>query len=210
MRSYTTDEMLDALKLRRMDVLALIPVGSRVYGTAHARSDVDSLVILRQSRDGHALLRGTLKDKTHVDAVVQTEAMLEQALASGSVFAWEAVSVPSERAWIRWPKKLPKRDARAVAQSAHARCQSDLSWLTRRFAESPAVARRRLFHAVRVLGFAAQIISYGSVIDFACANALDAALRQDQSADADEILSVFAQELVTATASLDRALAEAR
>lgn len=145
------------------DVHSAYRTGSRVYGTAHADSDEDFLVVL----NGEG--RPDLVFRPRVNIVVQSLAQHQQALVAQSVFALEAWFAPDplKRGPATWTP-----DTKRLAHAASEKSASDFNKAARLFNQDRHAAKKRLFHALRVPLFARQIARTGRLHDYAAARPL--------------------------------------
>lgn len=154
------DEVLAVLRAADRDVARCVRVGSRVYGTHHPGSDRDYFVVLRGDapRD--------LRRRPGIDVVVHSERDYVEALAAQRVFALEARFAPAEHVLADRGAAPWRLDRRRLHAAATERSDSDWAGAERLWAVDPERAARRLFHALRVPAFAAQVAEGGRIADF--------------------------------------------
>jgi hypothetical protein len=161
--------------LRREDgeIRYLCRAGSRVYGTAGPGSDEDFTVVLNDKAARQDLLfRGG------ANFVVHGTGTFQKALSDQSVFALECLFAPPEhRLKDARPPFAWKLDREKLVASATSRSGSDWKKAARTFEDEPKPAKKKLFHAIRVLMFARQIVTKGRISDFAEAAPLWAEIR---------------------------------
>jgi hypothetical protein len=154
--------VLSLLRIEDAAVRACVRCGSRVYGTAHAGSDRDFLVVLRDPS-----ARQDLRWGAGINVVVHGERSYELALANQSVFALEALFAPAEHQLkAPVPPFTYAFDRARLAASATERADADWNKAKKTFADEPAAARKRVSHALRVLTFAAQVAKDGRIVDY--------------------------------------------
>ena len=161
--------------IRRPDgeIRYLCRAGSRVYGTAGPGSDEDFTVVLAdQGARQDLLFRGG------ANFVVHGTGTFAQALSDQSVFALECLFAPPEhRLKDARPPFAWKLDRAKLIASASSRSESDFKKAARTFGDEPRAAKKKLFHALRVVMFARQIVASGRIADFTEAAPLWAEIR---------------------------------
>jgi hypothetical protein len=155
-------DLLAILRRPAGDLRGLVRIGSRVYGTAGPDSDEDFFAVLRDPDAKQDLLFGPGRN-----VVVHGARAFEASLADQSVFALECLYAPAEHRLVEFsPPFRHKPDRRALVASATAKAKSDFDKAKRLYEAEPGPSKKKLFHALRVLTFAAQIARHGRVVDF--------------------------------------------
>lgn len=155
----------DLLRLAKLDpagVVAVYRCGSRVYGTATPQSDEDFVIV-----GPGAKMDVDLLFLPNINAGVRSRPSFQKALDDASMMALECHFAPPEHV-LRAPSppfsfKL-RRDR--VRDSALDRARADLKTAEKRFDADPESGRRKLYHAIRVLLFARQVVTHGRIVDF--------------------------------------------
>ena len=162
--------MTDLQELRQVippeygSVLYATRVGSRVYGTARDDSDEDFVVVTKAKR-------GELFRSAAINIVFKDEESFLQSVNEQSVFAlevWFALPkhqlIPRPKSW-RWV-----RDDARLRRVAQDRSDNDFEKAARRIDQEPFESKKRIFHSIRVLMFAQQILNTGGLNDFEAAS----------------------------------------
>lgn len=157
------DERVLALLRRPEGALrGLVRIGSRVYGTAGPGSDEDFFAVLRDPDAKHDLLFAP-----GCNVVVHGSRAFEASLADQSVFALECLFAPAEHRLVEFsPPFRYKPDPRALATAAAKKAKADYDKALKRYEDEPGPSKKKLFHALRVLVFAAQVARLGRLVDF--------------------------------------------
>lgn len=155
-------------------------VGSHVYGTAHARSDEDFVIVRVGEHPRDLVLRPT------INVTVQGEDLFAESLRRQNLFALECRFAPIEHRLVDavWPWKLERA---ALIAEVTDRATADFEKAMRTWNESPDKARKRLFHALRVPLFGAQILRDGALTDFTVANAYLEEILTDPSTEPEPV-----------------------
>lgn len=173
------EEILKELKITE-EVIAIIPYGSRVYGTADDKSDHDYIIVTK----GAQLASGSFKDnaKSNHDFSIQgvpySRAGFTAALDDYEIGAWEAMSLPlgdyilttplfekfvlgKERKWDE--KTMVKKIIQKASASRHIADEQAKTGYSDR-------AKKGMFHALRILHFGLQLKEHQRIVDFGVCN----------------------------------------
>lgn len=189
---YLSGAMLDAgllALLRRPagDLRGLVRIGSRVYGTAGPDSDEDFFAVLREPDAKQDLLFGPGRN-----VVVHGSRAFERSLGEQSVFALEGLFAPAEHRLVEFSPPFAYRpDPRALVTSATAKAKADFDKACRRYDDEPKPSKKKVFHALRVLTFAAQAARHGRIVDFREAGPLFAQIMAFEGPDGASLRGAF-------------------
>jgi hypothetical protein len=148
------------------EIIAAWRIGSRVYGTARPDSDHDYLVIQRGEAVKTDLLFGD-----EVNIILRGLAPFQQSLREQTMVALEAYFAPPEHTLrpLRPGQVTCQIDRRLLREKASERSLSDYKKAARTHDDEPGPARKKLFHALRVPIFAAQLLRHGRLVDLTAA-----------------------------------------
>jgi hypothetical protein len=168
---FTIEEVIKATGVHPLKVKNIYLYGSRVYGTSRTGSDYDIIFIashLLAHEEKRATVNGVLlnihiitPDKFLADLKIHNIMNLECLFAPEWARLQEKLVLPNE---IN-PKKLVKNNL----------AQSYSSWQGGKMKiQSYDITRgsKSIFHALRMLMFAAQILEHGKIVDYSEANTL--------------------------------------
>jgi hypothetical protein len=166
--------------LRDRDVL-LVPFGSRVYGTHTDESDFDYLAIVPANRIADSC---TEYRRNRLNVQLYNRRDFQRDLDQHRVHALEAYFLPGSGVPAQFSLRLRRRLLREawLRKSSHSFVRAKKKMEIER---APALGRKSLFHALRILDFGAQIGTHGSIIDYASANGYWFAIRDAGRADWD-------------------------
>lgn len=155
--------MLGLPELRRilkgMNILYAVRMGSWVYGVAREDSDTDFV----------AVVEGPLRDKLlfghDYNVTLYTPAEFQGALDEHSLYALEALMAPPEHRLIdaRW---VWVRDSHRLLERALEKSGDDWAKGVKLLADDPAKAVKKIWHSLRLLLFARQLLERGRIDDF--------------------------------------------
>lgn len=169
------------IELGIMDqVIAIIPYGSQVYGTADSSSDHDYIIITKGAMlRGGAFKANAISSKDfRIQGVLYSRSGFSNALDNYDISAWECLSLPrdkyifstplfekfvldKERKWDE--KSMIKSIIRKASASRHIADEQSKSGFAGR-------AKKGMFHALRILHFGLQLKEHGKIIDLSACN----------------------------------------
>jgi hypothetical protein len=165
-------ELLRFLRLDDWQVMRVCRAGSRVYGTAGPGSDEDFVVVARGVKPD--LVRGP-----SLSVILYTPEGFMNSVEEHAVFALECLYLPPEhRLRDPVPPLTFKLDRKRLARTALSRAQADLD---KSASLAGATRQKRLFHALRVLDFAGQILRTGKIENYLVAPLLEIAGDEEQA-----------------------------
>lgn len=163
------ERIAGALRADPTVIRAAWRLGSRVYGTAGHGSDHDYVVVHADPKRPKDLVFGE-----GVNVILHGTRSFQEALDDQTMVALEAFFAPPEHTL----RPLPRGDASyrldpvLLRAKASERSTSDYKKAARTHDDEPGPARKKLFHALRVPTFAAQILRHGRLVDLTAASPL--------------------------------------
>lgn len=159
-------QLLGILDCGDGDVHSLFRSGSRVYGCARVNSDEDFVAVLSK-RDA----KQDLVFRPNINIIVHTVASFQEALDNHNVLALECLFARPEAKLKEGHPPFPfTLKVGKLSEQACEKSLSDCKKAQKLFAEAPGVGRKKLYHSIRVLMFARQIIGNGRIVDYGEAN----------------------------------------
>jgi len=169
-------DILGILKAKDAEVHSLFRVGSRVYGCATEASDEDFLVVLFKGKQDLVFRPG-------INITVHTVESFQAALDRHSIFALECLFSPPETR-LKSGRPFPfKLDRKKLIERATETSASDRRKAEKLFTAEWEPSKKKLYHSIRVLMFARQILDKGRIYDFGEANTVWTAIRDNESLD---------------------------
>ncbi len=150
------------------DVRAVYRTGSQVYGTATPTSDEDFVVVLDSLKAKQDLLF-----RTNINVVVHTAKSFQEALDKHNIFALECFFLPPEHR-LKTPK-VPfkfKCNRKKLVDAAISVSNTDYEKAKKIFETKPLIAKKKLFHSLRIPIFAYEILQNGHLVNYGAANYL--------------------------------------
>lgn len=172
--------------LKGRTVLAVVRSGSRLYGCAGPFSDEDFVAIVADGpRD--------LVRRPGVNVIVQTLDQFKTAIREHSILAFETLFCPPEHRLLD-SKELVfaiRLDRGTLVAKAVETSNSDFAKAEKRWGDLTAL--KKLYHSIRVLMFARQILREGRISNYSEANSVWAAI-QDHGSDDWEDFAEFVEQ----------------
>jgi len=174
------DAIAENLKLGdRLPVIRNVyAYGSQVFGTAGPTSDHDYIIV----EDGEVGKEDTLSNNG-VDATLYDCKRFRQRIEDHEISVLECLLLPKEhilKKELEFPWQL---DRSKLRESLSAKASNSFVKAKKKFEveQQPYIAKKSLWHSLRILKFGIQIAVHGRIIDFAEANALWKAITDNPS-----------------------------
>lgn len=175
----TLPEIAESLKLveRLPTIRNMYAYGSRVYGTAGPTSDYDYIIV----EDGEVGKEDTLSNDG-VDATVYDCKRFRQRIEDHEISVLEMHILKKE---LIFPTLVPlwQLDRSKLRESLSAKASNSFVKAKKKFEveQQPYIAKKSLWHSLRILKFGIQIAVHGRITDFAEANGLWKAIADNPS-----------------------------
>lgn len=168
---FSKEELIEAVGINKLKIRDIFIYGSQVYGSAHEGSDYD-IVMVAGALLPHEEKRLTLNG-VNLNVHVYTPDIFKQALQKHDIMNLEAVFAPE---WaILQEKSNYSREVIAKKLIKNNLTQSQSSWFNGKMKIKDGNITKGvkgIFHSMRMLMFAAQIIEHGKIVDFSVGNSL--------------------------------------
>lgn len=156
------------------DILNIYPYGSRVYGSATETSDSDYVIVTKAGMlNSGGFKQNAISNKSrNIQGVLYSRSGFIDAINNYEITALECLSLPDEILIKKsWDFKIQKWEDKAFVKSIITKMSA--SWYSAdNYAKDDYkdLAKKGIYHAVRILMFAQQIKDNHRVIDFTIAN----------------------------------------
>lgn len=142
--------------------------GSRVYGCAKQDSDEDFVVVIEKLD-----ARQDLIFRDDVNIIVHTTESFQDALKNHNMLALECFFADDQYHLCHGKMSYKfKLDSKKLLQQVNEKSVSDVTKASKIFDKTPDLAKKKLYHSIRVLLFARQILQRGKIYDYGEANDL--------------------------------------
>jgi hypothetical protein len=156
------------------DVLNIYPHGSRVYGCHNESSDYDYIIVMKSSMLTSGVFKQNAisnKDKT-IQGIVYSRSGFIDAINNYEISALECLSLPDEMVIKKkWNFKIQKWNDKDFIRAIISKVSA--SWFSADNNSKDGfkdIAKKGLFHSIRILIFAQQLLTDKKVFDFSVAN----------------------------------------
>ena len=170
-----TEDILKALKIDE-EVLAIYPYGSRVYGTASETSDHDYIIVTKGAflKSGAFKQNAISSDDRSIQGVLYSRSGFIDALNNYEIGALECLFLDSSIVvLVKWPFKLQKWDEKEMASKIIQKASASWHIGSQQSKDGfKAIAKKGIFHALRILMFGVQLKEHKKIINFGEANEL--------------------------------------
>ena len=163
------------------DLLNIYPYGSIVYGNSNEDSDSDFVIVTKAGmlKSGGFKQNAISNSNRKIQGILYSRSGFIDAINNYEITALECISLPEEMVLKNtWNFKIQKWEDKAFIKSIITKMSS--SWFQAdNYAKDDYkdLAKKGIYHAVRILMFAEQIKEHHKVIDFTVANEFKATLK---------------------------------
>jgi hypothetical protein len=174
-KNKKAEDILKALKVDE-EVLAIYPYGSRVYGTASETSDHDYIIVTKGAflKSGAFKQNAISSEDRKIQGVLYSRSGFIDALNNYEIGALECLFLdPSVVVLSKWPFKLQKWDEKEMASKIIQKASASWHIGSQQSKDGfKAIAKKGIFHALRILMFGVQLKENKKIVDYAEANEL--------------------------------------
>jgi hypothetical protein len=166
----TAKEILDKLNIPEADVLNIYPYGSKVYGTDNDDSDDDFIIVYKSAFLPNGAFRNNAISSADrkIQAVCYSRGGFQDAINNYEIGALECLFVPEEKIiQKKWPFKIQKWDVKDLCKKIITKASN--SWHTATLSyqdDNIVMAKKGVYHALRILDFGEQLKEFGKIVSF--------------------------------------------
>jgi predicted nucleotidyltransferase len=169
------NEIINSLKIEE-DILAIYPYGSRVYGTASETSDYDYIVVTKGAflKSGAFKQNAISSDDRKIQAVLYSRTGFIDALNNYEMGAIECIFLDSSQVLLsKWPFRIQKWDTKEMVNKVIQKASASWHIASRQSKDGfKAIAKKGIFHSLRILMFGLQLKEYQTIYNYSEANEL--------------------------------------
>jgi hypothetical protein len=169
------EDILKALKVDE-EVIAIYSYGSRVYGTASETSDHDYIIVTKGAflKSGAFKQNAISSEDRKIQGVLYSRSGFIDALNNYEIGALECLFLdPSVVVLSKWPFKLQKWDEKEMSSKIIQKASASWHIGSQQSKDGfKAIAKKGIFHALRILMFGVQLKENKKIVDYAEANEL--------------------------------------
>ena len=165
------DQIIKATKSSPSDIVAIYPYGSRVYGTASETSDYDFIVVAKN------LPRDQGSDQfsaNNVNINIYSQVHFQKQLDEHKIASLECYFLPQdlillEKERLKWNYNKSELRSSISMKSDHSFVKAKKKMIIAKDFD-PYIAKKSLFHSLRILTFGIQIATYKKIVNYQEAN----------------------------------------
>jgi hypothetical protein len=172
---YNSEDILSALNIKE-EILSIFPYGSRVYGLAKDDSDYDYIIVTKSC----FLPSGVFKQNAisssdkNIQGVLYSRSGFIDAINNYEIAALECLSLdPTNIIISKWPFKIQKWDEKEMVKKIIQKVSA--SWYIaseQSKNDQKHLAKKGVFHALRILMFGVQLKEHKKIVNFSVSNEL--------------------------------------
>lgn len=172
---YDLNTILSELNITK-DVLSIFPYGSRVYGLANDDSDYDYIIVTKSAfLPSGAFKQNAISSKDRkIQGVLYSRSGFIDAINNYEIGALECLSLQPEQIILsKWPFKVQKWDDKEMVKKVIQKASA--SWhiaSEQSKMDQKGLAKKGIFHALRILMFGIQLKEHQKIVDFSVSNEL--------------------------------------
>lgn len=160
---------MDILNSKDNDILNIYPYGSRVYETTNTDSDFDYIIVSNATENPKVQF-----EENNNNYTIYSSNEFQKQLLEHEISAMECIFLPNNliiKNKISFDFKVNKHilrgSASKKASNSWVKCKKKLT-VSKDY--NPYVAKKSLYHSLRILIFAIQIAKFNKIVDYTEAN----------------------------------------
>jgi predicted nucleotidyltransferase len=166
-------DKLDIIKtfgLQEPNVLTIFPYGSQVYKTANEQSDHDFIVIFKDGtvEDEFAITRDKLSIHSYNDSSFQ-DLLNRHKISAMECYFLPTESLLLERKKFKFDLHIDKLRSAISEKSSHSWVKAKKKFEVEKD-RNVYIAKKSLFHSLRIIDFGKQIAVSKKITDYTCSN----------------------------------------
>jgi hypothetical protein len=169
------NEIINSLNIEE-EILAIYPYGSRVYGTASENSDYDYIVVTKGAflKSGAFKQNAISSDDRKIQGVLYSRTGFIDALNNYEMGAIECIFLDSSQVLLsKWPFSIQKWNTKEMADKVIQKASASWHIASRQSKDGfKAIAKKGIFHSLRILMFGLQLKEYQTIYNYSEANEL--------------------------------------
>jgi len=174
-RRYDVEEIIKNFGLESNTVLNIYLYGSRVYGTESKTSDWDFIIIVEDDNEKFSVNEQCFPGNDgNSDAVIMTASNFQSKINDHQIHVLECLWLSPDKILLEKRKFSFVLDLTLLRIATQKRSGNSWSKTGKKLIQgpdyAPYIAKKSLFHCLRILQFAVQIAKNGKIIDYSSAN----------------------------------------
>lgn len=162
--------ILSSLNIPEGDVLNIYPYGSKVYGTDTPDSDDDFIIVYKSAFLPNGAFRNNAISSTDksIQAVCYSRSGFQDAINNYEIGALECLFIPDEMViQKKWPFKIQKWNVKELGKKIISKASASWHAASMQYKDGEIeMAKRGVYHALRILDFGEQLKEFGKIVSF--------------------------------------------
>lgn len=159
-----------------LDVLNVYSYGSHVYGTAGEHSDEDYIVVMKSAflPSGAFRQNAISSQDKKIQLVVYSRTGFLDAINNFEMSAIECLFLPEEKILLKkWNFSIQKWDEKNLVKNIISKSSNSWMIADRQSKEKmKSIAKKGIFHSLRILDFGIQMKNNKKIVDFSSSNVI--------------------------------------
>lgn len=172
---YNSQDILTALNIKE-EILGIFPYGSRVYGLAKDDSDYDYIIVTKSSflPSGAFKQNAISSSDKNIQGVLYSRSGFIDAINNYEIGALECLSLdPTNIIISKWPFKIQKWDEKEMVKKIIQKASASWHIASEQSRnDQKHLAKKGVFHTLRILMFGIQLKEHKKIVDFSVSNEL--------------------------------------
>jgi predicted nucleotidyltransferase len=172
---YNSQDILMSLNIKE-EVLGIFQYGSRVYGLEKDDSDYDYIIVTKSSflPSGAFKQNAISSSDKNIQGVLYSRSGFIDAINNYEIAALECLSLtPTNIILSKWPFKVQKWDEKEMVEKIIQKASASWHIASEQSKnDQKHLAKKGVFHALRILMFGIQLKEHKKIIDFSVSNEL--------------------------------------
>ena len=176
--------VLIKLMIPEEHVVNIYPYGSKVYGTADEHSDDDYIIVYKAALLPNGAFRNNAissRDR-RVQAVCYSRGGFQDAINNYEIGALECLFLPTDKVLMKkWPFKITKWDEKEMCKKIISKASASWHSANMQFKDDEVeMARKGVYHALRILELGEQLRKTQTIYDFEKAKEFKNLIMEDE------------------------------
>lgn len=180
----TPQHICKELNLNEKDIVNIYPYGSRVYGNHSEDADYDYVIVFKSAfLDNGAFKNNAISSADRkIQGSVYSRSGFQDAINKYDMAALECVYLDDDKVLKKvWPFKPPRIEKHSFIKNVITNTSNSQYRAVNRYKDGDIrMAKKGVYHSLRVLTFGLQIMEHGKIVDYgACNDLLDTIMLHD-------------------------------
>lgn len=165
------DKLINAFKLNKEDIVYIFAYGSRVYGNYSNKSDYDHIIICKDNtvENDYALHEGDFSANLYQESLFDKHVLEHKPYALESIFLDDKFVYANKFNLNNFKLNLAKLRSSFSEKASHSWVKAKKKLEVEKDRDV-YIAKKSLFHSLRIIDFGTQIAKNNKIIDYSSSN----------------------------------------